>query len=431
MKNKAVLIDHGKSLLIVLLLISAVFLLFKAMLFRPDKFFDNIGNFLGAQPAPGGYEGGESELISSAASPCYILATTEDGSHYASKYDGTNKEKLFSQFSPYLGMALGSADTPVQINEAQWQSALRQSGVFFDYIYPQPLSAMGSWLGTSPSGGTGEYEARRLYLGSNGDVMCLYFINAHDHSIYRCSTALSFSDIASKIAELPMGSANFAFELGETYENIDPYFIFSYETLQLRAMTSSSPIRDGYSLSELFSIFEMNSRTTSECPEKDGSYVYVDGEKSLRIDVSGKLSFSVAEGKGISIPKADIELEDCIALVNSIAQKSIGASCGEATVGLSGISNGGVSEACTLYFSYFIDGIPVKLSGGLYAVSAKFSAGSIVRLDLVYRSYTHTGEMLMPLPEKLACAMAAATGGEPLLQYEDKNDGVSCAWIVN
>lgn len=433
MKNKKVLIEYGKTLLICLLLFSAVGLLLRAMLFEPSKFFESVGAFLGAEPAAGSTAVGETELITSAAVPCYVLVTTEDGSHYAAKYDGANKEKLFSQFSSYLGMALGSADAPEQITESDFQQALEQSGVFFDYVYPQPLSAVASWLGTDLSGDAGEHSARRLYLGSNKDVLCLYYIDESDYAIYRCNTALSFSSLAVKISEMPIGSSALAFELGEAFQSLDPYFIFSEESTQLRAMTATNPLSGGFSSQELLNLFKMNSRTTRELIDSDGASVYVDGERSLQVDVSGKLSYSVTEGVGIRIPRSGggLELSDCIALVNSIAQQSIGATCSEASIGLTGVSNSAIPSSCTLYFGYFIDGIPVELSGGANAVRAQISSGSVTRLDMVYRSYTHTGEAIIPLPEKQACAIAGASGGEPLLRYEDRADGMGAAWVIN
>lgn len=433
MKNKVALIEHGKSLLIFLLLISAVFLLLKATLYQPDAIIGRLSAFFGAEPVASVAEQGTAQSAESAASPRIVLVTTEDGSHYCAKFDSANREKLISQFSSYLGMALGSANTPVQITEEDWRAALKQSGVYFDYIYPQPLSAVASWLGTTLSGEAGEHMARRLYLGSYRDVLCLYYIDENDYAIYRCNTALSFSALAVKLSELPTGGAAFAFEQGESYNALDPYFILSEENTQLRAMSASNPLKDSAATTELLELFGMSSRTTRSVLTNDGSAVYVDGEKSLSLGVSGKLSFTVTEGEGLYVAKSGSELSigDCIALANSIAQQSIGSMCGEATIGLIGISNPDIPASCTLYFGYFIDGVPVQLSGGASALRAQISSGAVVRVDMVYRSYAYTGEALLPLPEKQACAIASLTGGEPLLRYEDKSDGMSAQWVRN
>ena len=433
MKNKEKLIDYGKDALIVLLLISAVFLLLKAVLYQPQEVLGGLGAFLGSEPSGTITETGDSLVASAAAKPCYVLVTTEDGSHYAAKYDGANKEKLLSQFSPYLGEALGSASSLERITESGWETVLGVSGVFFDYIYPQPLTAMASWLGTELSGSAGEHMVRRLYLGGEKDVLYLYYIDESSMSVYRCATALSLSSFSAKIAELPMGSAHFAFEMGEEYENLDPYFILSDEECRLRAMSAANPFKDGYSANELLALFEMNSRTALPYPESDGSSVYVDSNKTLRIDSGGKLSFSVSEGVGIAIhgSRGELRIQDCVTRVNSLVQSSIGASCGEATVGLVGISNTLDASNCTLYFGYFLDGLPVGLPGGAYAARAQISNGSVTRVDMYYRGYTPLGETLMPLPEKQVCAIAAERGGEPLLRYDDSVEGFSCSWVTN
>ncbi|MFB0921158.1 MAG: hypothetical protein QMB62_09790 [Oscillospiraceae bacterium] len=429
MKNRARLIDMAKNFAIVILLISAVFLLIKATVSGQDSFFGGLDGLFGGKAVSSTAEQPESAVTALASDPVFLLVTAEDGSHYAVKYDNDAKEKLISQFSADLGDALGSSGETEEQSVEQWQNALSGSGVFFDYLYPQPLSAIASSLGTKISNNTSLQTARRFYLGKNGKSLVLFFISESDGKIYRCSTALNFSSIEPKIAEYPIGSANFAFELGAEYASIDPYFIFSRENKALRAVTVSNPVRDSYDGTGLLSYFGINSRVVSGYTETDGSKVYVEGSKSLRIESSGKILFDTTGGGLIIGSPSNLTVTDCIAACSDIVSNSISLTSGDGVAELVRVSNVSSPSSCTVNFGYFVNGIPVTLPGNKYAASFQISDGAIVKAELYLRSYTFPGGTIVPLPEKQAAVIAEIEGGEPVLTYEDKTDSVSCTWI--
>ena len=430
MKDKARLINMAKNFAIIALLFSAVFLLFKATVSGQDSFFGGLDGLFGSKTDSGAVEHQGNAVTALASDPAFVLVTAKDGSHYAVKYDNDAKEKLISQFSADLGDALGSSGEPEVQSVEQWQSALSSSGVFFDYLYSQPLSAIASSLGTKISNNTVLQTARRFYLGRDGKDLVLYFISENDNKIYRCSTALSFSSLEPKIAECPVGSANFAFELGKEYASIDPYFIFSHENKALRAVAVANPVRDSYDGTGLLSYFGINNRVVSGYTESDGSKVYVEGEKSLRIESSGKILFDITGGSGIVIgAPSELTITDCIAACSDIVSNSIGLTCGDGATALVMVSHVSSPSSCTVNFGYFINGIPVTLPGNEYAATFQISDGAIVKAELYLRNYTFSGGTVMPLPEKQASVIAETKGGEPVLTYEDKTDSVSCTWI--
>ncbi|MEG1165230.1 MAG: hypothetical protein RR147_02915 [Oscillospiraceae bacterium] len=432
MPDKKFFVEKAKTASIVLLLISAIFLMFKAVLYEPNSLFGNFRSFFQSSSDEKANNPANADEFSCAADPLFILVTTEDGSHCAAKYNIQNKEKMLSQFSASLGEALGSSGKPKMITEEEWRFAISKSGVFFDYLYPQQLSEMAIWLGTQVTGGAENYSTRRIYLGSSGEKLYLYFISAKDNSIYRCETALNFSSISPKIAEFPMGNARFAFELNPEYENLDPYFIFSGENDEIRALNVSNPLRADFSADAMLSVFGMNSRAAFEYPEGDGSVVYLEGDKSLRIDVSGKVLFSVAGTNGIPVPSASdvLTIADCISNASGIVRNTIGKYCGEATTSLIKASGASYQSSYSLEFGYFVGGIPISLPNGAVAAMVQISGGSIVRAELNFREYTYSGELLLPMREKQAAAAVRERGGEPVLQYQDSASGVSAAWII-
>ena len=434
MKDKAKLIDLAKNLVIVFLLLSAVFLLFKAVVRSPKNVLESIDDFFGGSADVSAVSPLDNANAESAASPIFFLITAEDGSHYAVKYDSQIKSKIISQFSGYLGEALGSSIALRETSVEQWQTALSGSGVFFDYLYPQPLSAIASWLGTNITNDASNKKARRLFLGNDNGNLILYFISESDGTIYRCNTSSSFSSLAPKIAEYPLGTANFAFELGNEYANLDPYFIFSRESTSLQAVTVSSPVRDSsFDSAALLNYFGMNSHVASEYTEVDGSEVYVDGDKALRIEASGKVSFSATGNNGVllSSNSGALTITDCISACYKITKNSIGLSSGDGAVGLVNVEGISTPSSCTITFGYFADGIPFTLPGGRYAARFEISNGAIVKAELYFRKYTLSGGSAMALPEKQVTAIVKSKGGEPILTYEDKTDSVSCTWIIN
>ena len=433
MKDKAWLINAVKNLVIVVLFLSAIILLIKITSNEQDSIFSGLDGLFRGDAS------GEAVVLPSggysdhAASPVYLMTSAKAGSHYAVKYDNEGKEKIITQFSAYLGEALGSSGSPEEISAKQWQEALTDIGVFFDYLYPQPLSAIASWLGAEATGETALKTARRFFLGNHGGYLTLYFIDEDSDTIYRCKTTFKFTSLESKIAEFPVGTAKFAFELGDEYENLDPYFIFSYESDKLRKFTVSNPIREGLDKSQLLSYFGMNNKIVSEYSATDGSVVYVEGEKTLRFEASGRVLFTTSVTSGITIggDPGNTEITDLISACNDIVQNSIGLTVGDGEIGLIGASSVEDSQNGKLSFGYFADGIPVILPGGDSAASFEIIAGALIRAELRFRKYTFSGETMLTLPEKQATEIAKSSGGEPVLVYEDKRETIDWVWIFN
>lgn len=428
MKDKSKLIDTAKNCVIVLLFISSVLLLFKSVINTPGSVKESLSTLFGGSPSESNLNSPVNVSSGIAASPVFILTTTKNGPHYAVKYDSQSKEKMISQFSTYLGEALGTAGTLKEVSAIQWQTALRGSGVFFDYLYPQPLSAIASWLGYEAKGEIASKTARRLFLGNSDGNLILYFISANDSKIFCSNTERSFSSLSSKIAECPIGTAKFAFELRDEFPNLDPYFIFSHENGTLRAVTVSNPLQGSFDGLSLVGFFGMSRQVVNDYKDT----LYVDNDKTLSIDKnSNKIIFSVTGNNGIYINSNSetLSITDSISSCYQIAKNSIEPISGDAVLGLVGVT--GSPSSCSINFGYFVDGIPVMLPDGGYAASFQISEGTIVKATLNCRKYTFSGGTILALPEKQATAIAASTGGETILTYEDKTDSVGCSWIAN
>lgn len=423
--DKAKHIDRLKDLVIVLLFVSALLLLYRAVFYETTSPFTH---FLSGSTAE---TDGTATAATLSTKPATVLVTGLDGTHTAAKYDRDAREKLLTAFSASLGEALGSAGDARSVSDDEWHSALRGSGVFFDYLYPQPLSVVAASLGTTAKNSVASAFARRLCLSIGEDSVRLYYIGA-DGGIFRCSTALSASSLSAKLGDYRGGEAKYAFELGGEYAAIDPCFIFSGEDTKLQAVSAANPLTESGELTKLFTIFGMSAHASSGYIEKGGSVVYVEGSKSLRMDNNaGSVLFSVADGSGVSIAHSgELTTAEIVAACAGICKASIGADAGAAELTLVSCETDNMTGATDVNFAYAIAGIPVTLADGAPAATFKVSGSSIIRAELCFRRYSYTGETLTAPPETTAAAIAKAGGGEPLLTYDDRSDGVAASWIV-
>ena len=217
-EKKRRIIELGKDLIILLLIASALLLGFRSGVI--DRLRRNI------DPA-GQPDGPVSTSVSAAAVPFVIAVVGEEsGGRCGQTYGVARVGETYERFSAVLGEALGSSGNPEQISEAQWRAALSGPGVFFDFLYDQPLSLLAGWLGTEIVGGAASHTARRICLSLEGDRLALYYIRARYGEFYRCDTALSSSTLSARLKENPANGALFAFELDEDTA-VDAYVLLS------------------------------------------------------------------------------------------------------------------------------------------------------------------------------------------------------------
>lgn len=427
MMNKARIINIIKNAVIVILSLSAVFLLLLSLNVSPASLIKSLAGGSGNTVVSSGTEGLSSVTTSS---PYLILLTDEYGSHHAAKYDNQAKTKVFSQLSATLGEALGSASGLSQITESDWQAALMSTGVFFDYLYPQPLSFIALQLGTQTPESLPDITARRLCLAQNGDSLCLYFINAVTGEHYRLITALKDDSFSPRISDADLPEASFAFESGAELARYDPYFVFSGESLSISAAQSVSPLLSSAETTVSLNDFSMNERTSRSFTESDDTVVHVDGNMTLRVNPSGTVLFTATGSDGIPIsysgdaPSPD----DCVMSAASLISKTIGVSAGDAEIGLTGTEEKSDSGGCTLMFGYYVNGIPVLLSSTGWCAKIDISGGKIVRAELNYREYSIQDDLLLSIPEKEAAIISVIREGSPLLLYVDAGGALAASW---
>jgi hypothetical protein len=431
MKNsKALIKDHVQNIIIVALCISAISLFCRAAFFDLGSISNGISSlFNGDNPSSGAVS--VSDAQADAAQPLYVLVTAETGSHYAAKF-GDERQSLLALFSATLGEALGSATELESVSETEFQNAARSAGVFLDYVYPQSLAFVAQGLGTACSDVLEDVVSRRIMLSLNGGSLYLYYTSGEGY--YRCLTASVADSLAAKITECPIGMAQFAFELDDDNSNLDPYFIFTNESISVPSISASNPILDTSAGKDFLACFGINISTCVPYPDADGSTVYVDGEMSLRFGIDGSLIFTGSGSGGIALEQNGEEVSSISEVIKNCGKitKSI-YSCFDidTVIGVTAIDILGDGEY-HVSLGQLVNGIPVSVSGDTGTADFYIADGRIIRIEMTLRSYESSSVgTSSPMPEKLTAAIVGVDGGEPVLVYaDDGSASPSVSWTT-
>lgn len=177
-KNKK-LVERVKSLLIVLLSCSAVYLAVRTQL--PVA-------LSGLLPSESRESGGQTtqESRTLAAQPLRMAVTIRGGEEtlrYGVQYDQEAQDALFQQVYSLLVEALSSAGTPEIVDEQAWRQALNTApGLYFDWQDNLPFSVLNGWLSVNNEQLSG--ALRRLVLTSQNGQAVIYY-SAQNGTYYR------------------------------------------------------------------------------------------------------------------------------------------------------------------------------------------------------------------------------------------------------
>lgn len=416
------ILGRAKTGLIVLLTASAVTLLIFSGMFASNGPHAAAAGGQDTQQQSGGVN-----MVVSVAGPYVIVVTDGSGSHCGLMYDGTELRQAYDRLSAYLGEAFGSAGEPKSVTEADFQAALKKRGVYFDFAYPQPLSLLSAAIGITMTSSAMDHASSRFCIAVEGDDVALYYYRSKNGAYYRCATAISSAALESKLSDWPSNGANFLFETDYGYNLVDNCFVIEKGQAQLHAVTAQNPVGGNFNPAGLASLFGINGYMAHHYPETDGTDVYVDGNKILRIYTDGTVIFknSGAVGGG-----RDPGFSADIAAASKAASATIGSTGGVALPKLTYVGYDEKSGAYTVRYGYEINDCPVSMGSGS---AAQFTVvdGVVTEAELHFREYSYSGEDDAPLPAVQVMALVQAKGGgTPLLCYVDNGKSVCAGWTI-
>ena len=414
MRDKHRWIEWGKDALIVLLTLSAVYLLSMTPLIQDSGLLDVFR----PQPAGGNATAGTAQA--GAVLPAR-LAICRNGERYGLQYDDTRMAELFAALEPLLGDALASAGEPWMLTEQEWQRCLQQKSVYFDFSGNIPLTALSRWLrGGDENAPPG--SARRLALTAGaGDQVVLCWQDGTDGAFYACATTLSHTlHLDSAVKGITANGAYFAFEDPKLEQLLAPYTLITEGGQTGVQYSVTNPLASSAGLEAVLEVLSFNSQ--NHAPGSNGE-VYLDGADRLVVEDGGTVTYRAAqEGK---YPTGFQSAAQAAAGARAIAEGVMGPLCGEARLYLIGVEEYG--DGWRLHFGYRLNGSAVYLYDDGWAAEFVVSGGYITEFTLHLRCYAAAGENTLLLPIDKAAVMLPdlkADRHELVIQYLDGGGAV-------
>ena len=421
--------DKVKNIMIVVLAISAVLLGSRtgmySQLFRSSPFITSAARHVTELLSGGRQTSGTSvKAYSQAAKPFAVASRAPGDGMYAAIWDADELELQYDSFSAALGEALGSAGDAEEITEQTYRLSLENdSCVYFDFYYPQQLSLLAGWLGTSMSN---SHSASAVILAEDQELSSvLCYKDDTTGKFYRCTTQLSWSSVSSKLTDHGSTPVSFSYMLGYGTAGTDPYAIIPDPAPVKSSYTAKNPFRVSLSAASVLPAFSMNGYVASAYQESDGTTVYVESDYTLRISADGRVTFrSAGAGNGSA------STADCLERAYRLASACAGLCSSGLDVSL--ISSQRQNGECIFRFAYLLNGLPLELDGDPCAAEIRVNSSGVTWASILFRSYEDTGESSTLLPAALQAAIVQASGGGSMhLAYQDNGQSASPQWTTN
>ena len=425
-KNKR-MVERVKSLLIVLLSCSAVYLAVRTQM--PVALHSLLPN----RTAESGSQTTQ-ESRTQAAQPLRMAVTLRGGAEslrYGVQYDQEAQDILFQQMYSLLVEGLSSAETPAAVDEASWREALNTApGIYFDWQEPLPFSVLMGWLSVENEQLTG--SVRRLVLTAQDGQAVVYYCGQGETYYRAVCPMVDVSRLSEAVAGVKDNGAQFAFEQ-ETFDGLAPYTLLLGENLTPKIYQASNPLEQEDVQDQVRQTLDF-SDDSSVSYVTSNEQVIRNGNDTLRLAADGStVTFTAAADGGSRYPVAGSGVYWAVERCRQLAVDTLGGLCGQARIYLMSVEENG-EESWQIEFGYLLNGVPVRLGEEGYAARFQVSGGRVNSFTLCFRSYTDSGTTSVVLPQRQAMAAMEAKGHqgeELLLVYLDTGiQQVSASWAA-
>ena len=426
--SKKRLIERIKSLLIVVLSCSAIFLTVRtqAVIVNSNRSSDTQASGVGAPASP--------EDTGAAAHPLRMAAAIHQGNEmvrYGVQYDQDAVDTLFQQASSLLLEALSSASQPQAVDEERWQAALTSApGLYFDWQGELPLTVLTGWLSVNNPALTG--TVRRMALtAEEGQVLLYYWDESSDRCFMCTADVISGERLVEVVSSLQENGAQFAFET-EEYSDLSPYTMILPQNSSPAAYSVSNPLSSEGNRRNLQE--QLGFPENSVYYEAAGELVIRNRNDTLHLADDGLVIYeAAAEGSDrYRLPSAG--LYDAVEGCRQLVQQTLGQFCGAASLYLMSVAETG-EGGWQVEFGYSLNGVQVRIGEEGWSARFVVEQGQIIDFQLCFRNYTDSRTTSVVLPERQAMAAMAAAGhsGEELLLVYLDNGGeelISASWAA-
>ena len=425
MDRKRRRIELGKSLLILLLSVSAIYLLTLTPLIQDSGV---LGLFARNRE---NNENITDVTLTAAARPSRLAVNTESG-RYAVQYDQTEADELFAYLGPLLGEALISAGRSEAITEYRWRTLLQREGIYFDFSGSIPLSALSGWLQQKGDCILDDSARRMVLVSGSEDEVLLGYESSEDGQFYLCGTGLAMSlHLKPAMDNVTANGAYFAFE-GEDWERIlNPYTLIGGDSSR-KVYDATLPLTAGSAMTH---VLEELSYTGRNHASVSGGELYLDGNDRLQVLGSGKVIFDAAQGGKYPVATVGEQatVAEAIEAARKLAENTMGLLCGDAELYL--ISAESVEGGYCIRFGYRLDGSTVWLYDEGWAAEFYVQNNYLTQFTMYFRCYTASGAEALVLPMDKAAAILDGVEEQSLelvLRYRDGGEAVvKPVWVAD
>ena len=289
MTKRMKVIEGIKSLLILLLICSAVFLASRTALRGPltDLLSPELNtNTAGVYHLP-------TQRVEMARPVRMAAAIPGEGRtlRYGVQYDPAACDALFQQGASLLVEALSSASQPREISREEWQRALTAApNLYFDFLGRLPLALLANWLSAPDCALTG--TARQLVLTTEGKKVLLCYRDTEENKYYAWTAGVVNPEhLVQAVSTLSDNGAFFALE-SEEYAAIDPDTLILQDTPQPGVYQSANPLNgEGDGLTQILNDLYFPQESTAFYSAGD-ERVARNGGESIRLSRRGVLEYS-------------------------------------------------------------------------------------------------------------------------------------------
>lgn len=414
-----------QDMALVLLTVSALFLLTRLPSLRGIRWSGRVQDLLNTAPVSGAWErtGVPAGLL-----PSVQLLVTGDSEY--GRYGRLNipaGDPVLQTVTPLFQEALGSATEVGLTADASLREALDRPGFYLDLTPAAalPLAALEPWFGEA-DGLDRQIRAVALAAGEEGFAQ-LYLLEP-EGSIYLYETALPASAVETACGGFSPNGACFSYETN--YGSLEPYTVLTTQAEALPALNTELPA--GYSPYNLLTALDFNAHTLSRY-KSGGAEVVDESPRTLRISPNGAVGFISRGETGSPLfhtAGEDPDLREVLAVAWRLAS-ALTEGTGATPPRLRAAEK--TEDGYILRFRYEAEGTPVVFSDAEDALSMTFSGGQVTSFSYRCRAYTPVEEAVVSplLPVFMAQAVAAIYPNASLsLGYEDTGAGpLEAQWM--
>lgn len=413
------LLELGKSLLIVILILSLLFLTAAAMpmdMIRNTPWLSGLlqpfAPLLGLPEAELAYVA-DAQTVQSAAQPLSISIQTPAGRHTA-QWSFSELDSVYDTLGGLLGQALDTAGAFAPDTEERLQEALSLPSVCFDYGNPLPPSLIASWLDAASDDSLP--VSSRFVLALEGDQVAIWLCGAR---YSRAVTQINPREFSALLEQFQPDGSQFGFEANSRLAALT---LLPAATPVMAAAEAASPCDNRY-IESLATALGFNPYDDSRYTDSGGTTHFSENSCSLQISASGEiLLLSSSEER---FHAASAATEALVEEARALAELAAGGLSADGRLYLSSVSGTDGETVCA--FEYVLNGIPVTC-GDRPAVTVAFSGRAMTRLEVRAIRFTLSGETVQLLPPAQAAAILPEGGALALRYHYSGSGALGAGW---